>query len=181
MLRVNYKTSENHVTILELKKLGIFTTEYGRLKNISVIKSVKTVEAAYSIVPGARLRSLQKFYLGIKIKLQPLQLSLNWKVDLEKFAITPPSSLGKNSNQSFLVINFREYTYDPGLTPIFQGCQDRLQAWSQKLKGQFQSQFCDSSLWNPESLGKATELSVIAALFTIGHGSNQAVCQQMNG
>lgn len=76
-MRVNYKTSENHVTILELKKLGIFTTEYGRLKNISVIKSVKTVEAAYSIVPGARLRSLQKFYLGIKIKLQPLQLSLN--------------------------------------------------------------------------------------------------------
>lgn len=49
MLRVNYKTSENHVTILELKKLGIFTTEYGRAKNISVIKSVKTVEAAYSI------------------------------------------------------------------------------------------------------------------------------------
>lgn len=48
-MRVNYKTSENHVTILELKKLEIFTTEYGRLKNLSVIKSVKTVEAAYSI------------------------------------------------------------------------------------------------------------------------------------
>ena len=119
---------------------------------------------------------MQKFYLGIKIKLQPLQLSLNWKVDLEKFAITPPSSLGKNSNQSFLVINFREYTYDPGLTPIFHGCQDRLQAWSQNFKGQFQSQFCDSSLWNPESLSKATELNVIAALFTIVRTWKQPSC-----
>ena len=48
-MRVNYKTSENHVTILELKKLETFSTEYGRLKNLSVIKSVNTVEAAYSI------------------------------------------------------------------------------------------------------------------------------------
>ena len=68
-MRVNYKTSENHVTILELKKLEIFTTEYGRLKNISVIKSVKTVEQHTLLVPRARLRSSRKFYLGIKIKI----------------------------------------------------------------------------------------------------------------
>lgn len=50
-MRVICKTSGNHVIILGLKKLEIeiFTTEYGKVKNISVIKSVKIVEATYSI------------------------------------------------------------------------------------------------------------------------------------
>lgn len=87
------------------------------------------------LIPRAMLRPLQdKFYLGVKIKLKPFKLSLNWKVDFKILAITPPSLSGRDSNQSLLTANSREYIYDLGPTPIFQRCQGGFHAWNQNPK-----------------------------------------------